>query len=71
MRNLRRVRENKMLSLRDVGMDLDVNYSLISYWETGKRTPSKVNIIKLEEYFDEDIEYLMAEDVHTNHPGTK
>lgn len=70
MRNLRRIRENKSLSLRDVGADLGVNYSLISYWEHGKRNPSKVNALKLEEYFGEDIEYLLELDKHANHPET-
>lgn len=70
MKNLRRVRENKMLSLRDVATDLDVNYSIISYWERGKRVPSEDNATKLEEYFDKDIEYLLAQDEHANHPET-
>lgn len=70
MRNLRRVRENKMMSLRDVAKDLDVNYSVISYWETGKRTPSEVNAHKLEGYFNKDIDYLLAKDEHANHPET-
>lgn len=67
MRNLRRVRENKALSLRDVGEDLEVNYSIISLWERGHRNPSKRNIKKLEEYFGEKIEYLMEKDEHANH----
>ena len=70
MRNLRRIRENKSLSLRDVGADLDVNYSLVSYWERGIRNPSERNIIKLEEYFELPIEYLLEDDEHVNHPGT-
>lgn len=69
-KNLRRVRNNMGLSLRDVAADLDVNYSLISYWETDLRQPSERNIVKLEEYFDETIEYLMAKDEHMNHAAT-
>lgn len=67
-KNLRRVRNDMGLSLRDVGADLDVNYSIISFWESGTRSPSRRNIIKLEKYFEKDIKYLMGVDEHANHP---
>lgn len=65
MKNLRRVRENKTLSLRDVAADFGINYSIVSLWERGLRTPSEVNAVKLEEYFNKSIDYLMAVDKHT------
>jgi len=62
MRNLRTVRKSKKLSLRDVAKALDVDHSLISYWETGKRNPNEENIVKLENYFSQPIEKLLGTD---------
>lgn len=70
MRKMRKVREGLQLSLRDVGKDLEVDYSLISYWESGRRNPSKRNIKKLEAYFGKPIDYLMDIDEHRAHKAT-
>lgn len=65
IRNLRRIREGRY-SLRELGEEMDVNYTAISYWETGKRLPSSTNAKKLEEILGEDIEFLMTPDPHYN-----
>lgn len=70
IKNLRRVREDKGMSLRDLGADLKVDHSLVSYWERGLRSPSKENKLKLEKYFEEDVEYLLGQDAHANHTET-
>lgn len=70
VRKLRKVREDKGLSLRDVSSDLGVDHSLISLWERSLRSPSEENKIKLELYFNRKIEYLLEEDEHANHEMT-
>jgi len=62
VRKLRTIREDQQVSLRMLARHLQVNYSLISYWETGSRNPSQKNAEKLEKFFDEDIETLLKED---------
>ncbi|WWO59081.1 hypothetical protein [Listeria phage 20422-1] len=66
LRNLRRIRENQQLSIRQLAQDLDVNYSLISYWETGKKFPRERNRVKLEKYFGVPSSELFKIDKHEN-----
>lgn len=49
VRKLRNVRIKKGFTVRELADKIDVHYSLVSYWETGKRNPKSVNKRKLEE----------------------
>lgn len=64
VRRMRELRESQGVSLRELANELNVNYSLVSYWESGKRNPSKGNIKKLESFFNKPIDYILEEDPH-------
>lgn len=63
-RVLKRARESKDVSLRELADILDINYSVISYWERGYRYPSKENQEKLEKFFGRSIDDLMEEETN-------
>ncbi|QYC52131.1 transcriptional regulator [Staphylococcus phage vB_Sau-RP15] len=46
--NLKKVREEKGHTVRSLAQEIGVHYSLISYWESGKRKPKSANLMKLE-----------------------
>ena len=45
---LKEYREKRNLSLRDLARELDVNFSTLSYWESGTKVPKAKNKMKLE-----------------------
>lgn len=59
---LKREREKRGLSLRDLSKLIDVDRSTISYWEHGIKTPRERNKLKLVRVFGVKIEELLAED---------
>lgn len=59
---LKRERERKGLSLRDLAKMIGVDRSTISYWEHGIKTPRDRNKLKLVRVFGMKIEELLAED---------
>lgn len=61
--NLKRLRLSRDYSVRRLAEELEIHYSLISYWENGKRTPCKENKKKLEVFFKRPIEFLLEESV--------
>jgi len=65
-RKMKSLREKRSVSLRQLADVLDVNYTTISYWENGKRTPEGENVEKLEKFFKTDISELMEEDPDFN-----
>ncbi|QDJ97477.1 hypothetical protein PALS1_043 [Staphylococcus phage PALS_1] len=46
--NLQKVRVKKGHTLRSLASEIGVHYSLISYWEYGKKKPRSANLIRLE-----------------------
>lgn len=59
---LKREREKKKYSLRDLGELIGVDRSTVSYWEHGLKTPRQKNKLKLVRIFGMTIEELLAED---------
>lgn len=59
---LKREREKRGLSLRDLSKLIGVDRSTISYWEHGLKTPRERNKLKLVRVFGVKIEELLAED---------
>lgn len=49
VRKLRNVRIKKGFTVRELADKIGVHYSLVSYWENGKRNPKSSNKRKLEE----------------------
>lgn len=71
VKRMKGIREQEGISLRELAQELDVNYSLISYWEHGVRNPSRRNEIKLEKFFDKPITFLLDTDPSYNKKETK
>ena len=46
--NLQKVRVDKGHTLRSLASEIGVHYSLISYWEYGKKKPRSANLMRLE-----------------------
>lgn len=45
---LKQVREDQGHTLRSLASEVGVHYSLISYWEYGKKKPRSANLMRLE-----------------------
>lgn len=50
--NLQKVRVDKGHTLRSLASEIGVHYSLISYWEYGKKKPRSANLMRLEKALD-------------------
>lgn len=59
MLGLREIRKKKRLSQLKVAMDLCISREALSYYENGKRSPDIDMLVKLSEYFDVSIDYLI------------
>ena len=59
MIGLRKIRKKKKLSQLKVALDLYVSRESISYYENGKRSPDIEMLVKLSNYFDVSIDYLI------------
>lgn len=46
--NLQKIRVEKGHTLRSLASEVGVHYSLISYWEYGKKKPRSANLMRLE-----------------------
>ncbi|MBE6667663.1 MAG: helix-turn-helix transcriptional regulator [Ruminococcaceae bacterium] len=56
---LREIRLKKGYNQLKVAMDLNISREAISFYETGKRSPDVEMLIKLSEYFNVSIDYLI------------
>lgn len=63
--NLRKIRKEKGISQLKLALDLNTNQNTISRYETGEREPGINELIKLADYFDVSIDYLVG---RTNNP---
>lgn len=57
---LRELRKEKGISQLKLAMDLNMSQNTISRYETGDREPGISDLIKLAEYFDVSIDYLVG-----------
>ena len=64
MKNIRIAREKRGLSQKQVAITLGVSAPAVSDWESGKKTPSSENLLKLSALLDVSIDYLL-ENEHT------
>lgn len=60
MQGLRTIRKKKGYSQLKVAMDLNISREAISYYENGLRCPNLETLIKLSEYFNVSIHYLIT-----------
>lgn len=59
MKMLRQLRKEKGLSMKELGAVIGVAESTISQYETGKREPDFETLLKLREYFDVSVDFLL------------
>ena len=62
MLNLRALRKNKGLTMKQLGEKIDVAESTISLYERGKREPDNATLIRLANYFGVSVDYLLGRD---------
>lgn len=64
--NLKRLRLARGLSQVELGQLTQLGQSNISAWERGERSPLPEGLIKLANFFDCSIDYLLGYDTTTN-----
>ena len=60
MLGLRAIRRAKGYSQLKVAFDLNISREALSYYENGKRSPDISMLIRMSEYFDVSIHYLIT-----------
>lgn len=63
---LKEIRKNRGISQLKLALDLNTNQNTISRYETGKREPGLTELIKIADYFDVSVDYLLE---RTNNPN--
>ena len=58
--NLKQIRNNKNLLQTKVAMDLNITQETISSYETGRVFPSSDMLIKLADYYNTSIDYILC-----------
>lgn len=56
---LKKIRKSKGISQLKLAMDLNTNQNTISRYETGEREPGINELIKIADYFNVSIDYLL------------
>lgn len=70
MEALRRLRREKGISMKELGKKIGVAESTISQYETGKREPDFETLLKLGEFFNVSVDYLLrGEQYHKKTPA--
>ncbi len=59
MIGLKKIRKARHLNQLKVAMDLNISREALSHYENGKRSPDIDMLIKLSDYFDVSIDYLI------------
>ena len=65
---LKEIRKAKGMSQLKLAIDLNTNQNTISRYETGEREPGINELIKIADYFNVSIDYLLE---RTNNPNTQ
>lgn len=60
MIGLREIRKKKQLTQLKVAMDLSISREALSYYESGKRSPDIDMLLRLSNYFNVSIDYLIT-----------
>ena len=54
------LRKEKGLSQFKLSKELGVSRSLICYWETDRAEPTAINIVKIADYFNVSVDFLLG-----------
>ncbi len=65
---LKEIRKAKKISQLKLALDLNTNQNTISRYETGEREPGIKELIRIADYFDISIDYLVG---RTDEPKMK
>lgn len=57
---LKEIRKSKGISQLKLALDLNTNQNTISRYETGEREPGIAELIKIADYFNVSIDYLVG-----------
>ena len=60
MVGLREIRKKKNLNQQRVALDLNITREALSHYENGRRDPSLAMLVRLSEYFNVSIDYLIT-----------
>ena len=60
MIGLKNVRKKRNLNQQKVAMELNISREALSYYENGKREPSLALLLRMSEYFNVSINYLIT-----------
>ncbi len=60
MIGLNKIRKEKHLSQLKCAMDLNISREALSYYENGHRNPDLAMLLRLSDYFDVSIHYLIT-----------
>ena len=60
MIGLREIRKQCRLNQQKVAMDLNISREALSHYENGKREPSLTLLLRMSEYFNVSINYLIT-----------
>lgn len=65
---IRELRKQNSMTLIDLGKVLGVAESTVSQYETGKREPSNEMLLRLAEFFNVSVDYLICRDTYYDAP---
>lgn len=54
------LRKEKGISQAELAKQLQVSYSVVCYWETDRSEPTAPNLVKVADYFDVTVDYLLG-----------
>lgn len=54
------LRKEKGISQAMLAKELQVSYAVVCYWETDRSEPTAPNLVKLANYFDVSVDYLLG-----------
>lgn len=57
---LKELRKTRNISQQKLAMDLNINQNSISRYETGEREADYATLIRLADYFDVSLDYLLG-----------
>lgn len=60
MIGLKIIRKQRNLNQQKVAIDLNISRECLSYYENGKRQPSLEMLVKMSEYFNVSIDFLIT-----------
>ena len=60
------LRENKNLFQKDIAEIFSVEQATVSNWENGKRIPDSEMLVKIANYFDVSVDYLLGNETKPN-----